>query len=553
MVGSGTGRFERYEAAGQATGRSLTVAGEAMVSSPNAWATLIGVEVLRAGGNAVDAALAVSAALMVAVPHQCSPGGDAFWLIRPPGGPTLALNASGRSASGASATELTARGQNAMPARGGASVTVPGVADGWKTAAARFATRCLAELFEPAIAAAAGGLPVTPYAARQLAAADALLASRPESSRVFRPAGRPVRVGERLCLPDLSETLAALAEDPRAMYEGGLAERIARTVHDEGGWLTVDDLAAHESVWTSPVSGRFRGWEVDEFPPNSQGWLTLVTLRLAQARMGHASGAARTRQLVEAAQAVYSLRDRVLADGAAMTHTPDWYLAPEQLAALADLVPRQAPAAARLGRTRGGRRSGLDGTAHGDTAAFAVIDAGGLAVSCIQSVYAAFGTGIVVPGTGVALQNRGSSFSLDPLHPNSLAPRKRPRHTLSPALATADGRTVAVFGSTGAEAQTQIHCQLLTAVLDDGMDPTTAVAAPRWFTRPRAGDLTRFEVLIEARHPHRRALAGAGHAVVTVEPFAEIMGHAQLILRDPETGVLCGAADPRSDGLALGF
>jgi gamma-glutamyltranspeptidase/glutathione hydrolase len=366
-----------------------------------------------------------------------------------------------------------------------------------------------------------------------------------------------MRVGERLPLPDLANTLAVLANDPRAFYEGPLASRVSQAVLSEHGWIEPEDLRIHRSEWTEPVSSSFHNWVIEEFPPNSQGWLALLTLRLAECIEGPSTPRGWTHRLVQAAQIVYALRDSVLADRAFMKRPPEWYLEPAQLAALADLAPVRSEGLTRTGWYVSEGVPQPNGPRHGDTVAFEVIDGNGLAVSCIQSIYSDFGTGLVVPGTGIVLQNRGCSFSLNAAHPNSLAPLKRPRHTLSPALATLNGRTVAAFGSMGGEAQTQIHCQLLTSIVQYGLDPATAIAAPRWFTRPSesVGDesASEYVVLVERRHPHRQSLVALGHAVVPVEPFAEIMGHGQVILRDPDSGVLCGSADPRSDGLALGF
>jgi len=344
--------------------------------------------------------------------------------------------------------------------------------------------------------------------------------------------------------------MQVLADDPRAFYEGPLAERIVATVIAEGGRLSPEDLLDHQSEWTVPVARDFEGWRVEEFPPNSQGWLTLLTLGVAVGAGGMRRGAARTHRLIEAAQIARSVRDNVLADATSMRNPADWYLDPARIARLSELVSTRPGAFVDVHRVLGDAARASMPTGHGDTAHFAVVDADGLATSCIQSVYSDFGTGIVVPGTGIVLQNRGWAFSLQPEHPNVLAPRKRPSHTLAPALATRDGETIAAFGCMGGDAQTQVHCQLLVGLVVDGRDPASAIAAPRWFTRPVGPG---YEVLVEHGHAHARALGDLGHATVAVRRYEEAMGHAQIILRDPQSGVLCGAADPRSDGMALGF
>ena len=482
--------------------------------------------------------------LMVAVPHQCSPGGDGFWVIRPAGGPSVVLNATGRSAGSQNGESLRARGFARMPERSAHAVTVPGVVDGWMQAHARFGRLEFDRLLRPAIEMAKNGLPVTPYLARQLRTADALLASGSETNRLYRAGGRPLSVGHVLRLPDLARTLASIAADPRSVYDGALASRIAEAIQAEGGMLTTDDLAAHRSDWCSPDVGPVGPWMVEECPPNSQGWTAL----LAAAVLERGERGWVTEAMVDAAKIALWVRNAELADPTAMGGT-----SAELIARTLDRVRPYSPGKGTLtlkalDECLGPAGAGPPST--GDTAHVAVVDRDGLAVSCIQSLYFDFGSGVAVPETGIVLQNRGASFALVPGHPNELAPGKRPLHTLAPALATADGTTVAVFGAMGGDAQVQIHLQLLQGLALQGLDPATAISRPRWYLRLSDDE---FEVLVERRARAGNHLALAGNRVRRTGPYNEVMGHAQVILVDEARGVLIGAADPRSDGVALGW
>jgi gamma-glutamyltranspeptidase len=541
--------LDPYLSSGEALGRQPAV-GSARVSSPSGWAPNQGIEVLRNGGNAVDAALAVSAALMVAVPHQCSPGGDAFWLIRPPGGPTVAINASGFAGRRADAHSLRAQGHRAIPARSAMSVTVPGVVDGWRLAQARFATRGLPELVDPIANAANEGLLVTPYLARQLTSAASRLGARPEARRVFMVEGGIPAVGTRLRLPDLAETLRRLAGNPRELYEGEYANRIAMAVEHEQGAIDAVDLAEYEASWEKPLGLEDQGLTVEEVGPNSQGWMALVSLGLLERLASRApADAPRGHLAVEAAKLALVLRDHSLADPREMRRSAATYLESEWLdRTAARMDPRRANSLAAL-QSAADIPEGPTYEPGGDTAHFAIVDREGLAVSCIQSLYFDFGSGIIPPGTGMTLQNRGDGFNLVRDHPNELRPRRRPLHTLAPAIATRAGRTALVFGAMGGDAQPYIHLQLLEALRADP-DPARATSLPRWIVqRDPAG----FRVLLERRSRMAGLLTSLGHEVELVAPFDERMGHAQMITASADGNFLVGAADPRSDGAAVGL
>lgn len=541
----------RYGAAGLKSGRPLTFASRAMVVAPSGWAAQAGIAVLRDGGSAVDAAIAIGAALVVAQPHQCGLGGDAFWLIREREGATAALNASGRAAAGTDADALREAGHTVVPPRSGAAVTVPGLVSGWSAAHARHGRLELARLLAPAIRGADDGLAVSGLFAHQLALSAAVLAERPESARVLLPGGRAPRTGEVLRQPDLAATLRLLAQDPSRLYSGELAERIAAAVGEAGGWISPDDLAAHRSDWTEPLRASFAGWEIEEMPPNSQGVAALVGLRLLESSELPANddASAWAHRGVEAARALLAVRDAEVADPEAMRRTAaeligDEYLEPlRRLSAMGNLT--RAALDELLGAAPAGHQVG-----RGDTVHYSVVDEAGLAVSCIQSVFDDFGSGIVVPGTGILMHNRGRGFTLQTGHANTLSPGRRPMHTLAPGMATAGGRTAAVFGAMGGHAQAQIHVQLIAALAGRGEDPGTAVQAARWYVPPE--DTAQDVVEVEERDGLPERLEARGHHVRRVGPYAQQMGHAQVIVVDYDSGVLVGAADPRSDGIALG-
>jgi gamma-glutamyltranspeptidase/glutathione hydrolase len=332
-------------------------------------------------------------------------------------------------------------------------------------------------------------------------------------------------VGAVLRQPDLASTLRAISADPGVFYTGPLAERIAGAVD---GWLTPDDLAGHTGDWVEPLRAPFAGWEIEEMPPNSQGMTALIGLHLMSERGLGPDDPPRAwvEAGIAAARTFMAIRDREIGDPAGMRRTPQELLGLRSAGDAGAAAPTPAAAA-------------------GDTSHFAIVDEDGLAVSCIQSVFDAFGSGIVVPGTGIVLQSRGSAFSLDDEHVNALRPGRRPLHTLAPGMATRAGRTAAVFGCMGGHAQTQIHVQLLAALAGRGEDPVAAVSAPRWV-------LGR-SVRAEDRDGLPDLVAAAGHPVRRTEPYCQAMGHAQVIVADEDTGVLAGVADPRCDGAALGY
>ena len=558
---------DRHLTAGLRTGRQPAIGAHGIVVSPNPFATLTGIDVLRSGGNAVDAALAVSAALMVSVPHQCGPGGDAWWMVRPPGGPAEVLNATGRSSRHASSDELRGSGWRRVADRHVHAVTAPAVVAGWLEVQARWGSRALTDLFAPAVAAAEEGLAISPYMARQLVQADELLARDEHVAAIFRPGGRRLRVGDRLVQVDLAASLRELASDPRSIFEGRLADGIVSTMREHGGWLDGDDLASVSASWERPLSTPFGGWSVLEAPPNSQGVTALIGLAIhdrVREGLAQADAATDLHVWVESARLSMAVRDAAIADPGRMGYEPSRLLEPATIALLAEAVdPARAAPQERLTTTADAVQARLRGTPRGtpppasvevnpDTAHFVVVDADGFVVSVIQSLFSGFGSGIVVPGTGILLHNRGVGFSLEEGHPNELRPGQRPMHTLAPAMALAGDRVTAAFGCMGGYAQAQLHLQMVQGLAGDGLDPATVTARPRWFARPDPVTGAP-EVLVEDRLDEAADLASLGHVVVRVGPYDEVVGHEQIVLVDEARGALLGAADPRSDGIALAY
>ena len=531
-----------------------------MVTSPHYLATQAGLDVLRRGGNAVDAAIATAVTLAVVYPQMCTPGGDNFWLIyNAKTGELKGLNASGRAGSKATMDVYTSRGLTAIPTRGYlAANTVPGAVSGWDEAyryslAALHTVMPWKALFASAIDYAKNGFPVSASLARWSATdADPAedirnLRRFPEFARVFLPDGMPLVEGRIFCQPDLADTLTLIAETgAEAFYRGSLAARMAADLEKHGGLLTLEDFASHRADWVTPISVPYRGFTACNLPPNTQGMTSLAILNILNNVDVHAMGEGSAdyyHVLIEATKEAFLDRDRYLSDPAFVSIPLDRLLSPQhgmEQAARIDMTRAAAPNAP------------LD--PKGDTVWLGAVDKDGNAVSLIQSVYHDFGSGIVPKGTGVLLQNRGSFFSLDPQHVNHLEPGKRTMHTLNSAMLLHEGRPFLVYGTMGGEGQPQTQAAIVTRVVDFGMTPQEAVTAPRWLYGRTWGAASN-DVKLEGRIPASVAdeLARRGHSVTMTEDFTDIMGHAGAIHIHPGTGVMQGAADPRGDGLAAGY
>jgi gamma-glutamyltranspeptidase/glutathione hydrolase len=527
-----------------------------MVASPHALASQSGVAALRAGGNALDAAIAAAATIAVVYPHMNGPGGDNFWLIYDaPRGALCALCGAGRSARAASIDWYAARGiRDAIPARGGpAALTVPGAVDGWWEAH-RYSRETMGsplrwpDLLADAIA----------YARDGFAASEGQRTPPPREPDLFGPGAAdhirrhlwPLYHPDALARgpliqADLARTLEAVAEGGReAFYEGALARRIVSAASAAGSPLSVDDFAAHRSDWMAPLTMPYAGGVAASFPPPTQGVSALAMLAIAQAfDVAALPEADYVHLLVEAAKLAFADRDRHLTDPAFMRVAPAELLAPERLRHLAGRISlaRALPAETAA-------------AAAGDTIAIVTADGEGNAVSLIQSLYFTWGSGHVAGDTGVVLQNRGCFFSLDPSAANALAPAKRTMHTLIPSMYLEDGRARFVYGTMGGEGQPQTQAAIVTRRLHRGFGCQAAVEAPRWLYGRTWGTPSR-GLHLEGRYPAAlaRDLAGRGHDVKVAGEWDDLFGHAQCVWLPRDRRSFAGGSDPRADGAAIGW
>ena len=499
------------------------------------------------GGNAVDAAVTAAAALNVVEPESTGVGGDMFALVWHDREKKVhALNGSGRAPAAANIKELREAGHYRMPQEGAYSVSVPGTVHGWETILAAHGTMPLAEVLQPAIGYAEDGFPVSDYIAYQWSGQGARLAALPSGQEMLLN-GRPPRQGEVMRLPTLARTLRAIAEGgSEAFYTGEIAETMARFVQEQGGWLSTEDLAAHTSDWDEAISTEYRGVTCWECPPNGQGIAALEALNIVEgfdvAGMG-AQSVERYHHLMEAMRLAFADAHRYVADPR-LAEVPIAELTDKGYAAQrrALIDPERAMVSAPHGDiTQMG--------SGGDTVYISVVDGEGNACSFINSVYINFGSGLVAPGTGIVLQNRAALFSLDPEHPNALTPGKRPFHTIIPALATRDGELYLCYGVMGGFMQPQGHLQVITNMVDFGMDPQAALNALRFQV---IGNTT---IVEEGLAPEViGGLQSLGHQLEIIRGHARVgMGGGQVIQRNPETGVLWAGSEPRKDGCAVGY
>jgi gamma-glutamyltranspeptidase / glutathione hydrolase len=524
------------------------------VVAPHHLATAAGLEVLSAGGNAVDAAIATNAVLAVVKPNACGIGGDAFWLIwDQASGTQYALNGSGRSPAAANAAALRAGGLRTLPYRGPLTITVPGAVRSWGDAHRRFGRLGRDRILESAIAHAADGFPAWDGLIDSIEAmvgiVDTDLGSGSAFGRVFRPAGRPRRPGERIRLPALAMTLRRLADEGfDAFYEGELADRQVASLVAAGAPFAVADYRDHRSTWTDPIATTYRGVTVTTHPPNSSGIVALELLNILE-RFGSPAAAGDVDWVhlgIEAAKLAMADRDAFVCD-------PERRDVP-----VARLLDKgyAAELATRIDPRRAAIPPAATTPLGGGTIYLATVDGDGSAVSLIESVYGGFGSGVVCPDTGVHFHNRGSYFSLDPGHPNSLEPRRRTLHTLLPGMLFRDGpEPWVVLGSMGGDAQPQVHAQLVSALVDGGVDVRTATSAARWFVEPANHFDPPVEVRLEPRFAPAvvEGLRARGHPVTEVAAFDSLLGHAhaiELVDGGPAAGgSLAAATDPRSPGL----
>ena len=522
--------------------RPATLATHGMVATPHALASTAGLRVLEEGGSAMDAAIAANAILTVLYPDQTAIGGDCFFMVFDAStGDTVGFNGSGRSAMGASAQSLISQGLTAMPAKGGATVTVPGTIDAWVSGHERFGRLPFARLLAPAIELAGSGFPVSARLAAVLAARESLIREWPALRAILYRGGAIPTVGSLLAMPELAASLRAIAAGGRAAFYGGpIAQAIETAVQGSGGWLDTADLATHRGEWVDPIAREYKGVTVQTMPPNSQGITLLVGLGLVEGEPpAPVWGTSRhIHPWIEAAKLAYAVRDARIGDPAFLDGDASDVLEREFLDGLWQSYDpdRAGPA---------------EPDVAGDTVYLCAVDQDGNAVSMIQSLFGAFGSCVVAGNTGIVLQNRGSYFSLDPGSVNALEPGKRPLHTLMPSMLFREGSLLGPIGTQGGDAQAQIQMQLIANLIDFGMDPQEAIDAPRWISGNVDG---RPAITLEPGFPEGTitGLAARGHKVTVVDGLNPNAGHAQMILIDPATGTRMGGADPRADGAALG-
>ena len=520
--------------------RSAAVAAHAMAATSHPLATLTALDVLRAGGNAVDAALATVALLCVVEPQMTGIGGDCFVLYSKAGAPPLALNGSGRAPMRATVDWYREHGIRSIEVQTPHAVSVPGAVDAWTRLHADHATKDLAELLQPAIKLAEEGYALTPRVAADFANGFAKVMADPDAARVFAPERRPIALGETLRQPALAATLRKIGRAGRsAFYEGEVAAEIVAKLNKLGGLHTLEDFAQQRCEYVTPISANYRGYDVCECPPNGQGLAALMILNtLAGYDLGGrgTSDADRIHLLAEAAKAAYAVRDAYFADPKQVSVAVARYLSTDYAEAIRKNI--------RLDRAGDPAPWDAGDAEHKDTVYFAIVDRDGNAISFINSLFHDFGSGILVPGCGVMLHNRAISFRIDSSHPNCIAPGKRPLHTIIPGMLVQEGKAVMPFGVMGGHFQSIGHAHLLMQMLDLGLDPQAAAEAPRSFAFDGI-------LALETTVPEAilRDLAARGHRVAR----AGALGGCQAIWIDRQRGCLIGGSDPRKDGCALGY
>src|SRR5712671_5165575 len=520
-------------------GRSAAMAANGMAASSHPRATLTALDVLRAGGNAADAAIAAVAMQCVVEPQSTGIGGDCFVLYSRQGALPVALNGSGRAPAKATVDWYVERGIGEIAVQTPHAVTIPGAIDAWCTFNREHGTRPLAELLEPAARAAEEGYVVTPRVAADWHRAQEKLRD-PVTAALFLPGGRPPNAGDKMRNGPLAATLRRIGREGReAFYDGAVMREIVARLKSLGGLQEEEDFAAQRSNWVEPIHASYRGHEVYECPPNGQGLAALMILRQLEGfAMGDdsLSEADRLHLLAEATKNAYFVRDDFIADPTQAAVDVEGFLS--------DDWAEQARRLIRLDRAMPGPEW-HGGTEHTDTVYLCAVDRDGNAVSFINSLFSSFGTGIMAPESGVLLHNRGTSFRTTAGHPNAIAPRKRPFHTIIPGMLCKDGRAIMPFGVMGGQYQAVGHAHLVHRMLDRGLDPQQAAEAPRSFA-------FRGKLRVERGVPEPIVadLARRGHDIdVAKVP----LGGCQAIWIDHQRGVLIGGSEPRKDGLALGY
>ena len=521
--------------------RSIAYATNGMIATSQALASSAGLKALQDGGNAIDAAITAAGVLSVVEPSMTGIGGDLFAIVWDAKTKRLhALDSCGRSAHAATPDEYARRGLREMPGGGPLTVNVPGVVEGWHQLLNRFGTIAIGKALEPAIRYARDGFPVQAIIAADWKACEQRLADDPAAAQTFLRGGRAPAAGEIFANPNLSRSLELIGRDGRdAFYNGPISRAIASDMEWRRGLLDEHDFRTHTADWVDTISTNYRGYDLHEMPPSTQGFVALEMLNILEGfdieALGHNS-ANYLHLVTEAKKIAFADRAAYLADRDAM---------PKGM--LATLISKDY-AANRRNEIDRKKTHAYDPAAvladRGDTVYLTAADRDGNVVSLIQSLFASFGAGIVAGDTGIALQNRGSGFTLASGHPNQIGPHKRPLHTLVPAMLLKDGKPWVSFGVMGGDNQAQAHAQIVTKLVDFGMDIQTAGESARM----RHGDVLWLESAIDEEV--RGALEARGH---TLSNGRGMMGGFQGIMIDPESGVLMGGSDPRKDGLAIGW
>ncbi len=529
-------------------GRSVVTTELGIVAASQPLAARAGVEMLERGGNAVDAAIAANAAIGLMEPTGNGIGGDLFAIVYDAKtGEVHGLNASGWSAAAASAEALKARGLRQMPHRGIHTVTVPGAVAGWDALRERFGTKPMSELLAPAIYYAEHGFPVSEVIAAHWTSSVPMLSEHPNAAGTFLVDGRAPRHGELWRNPDLGASLRLIARDGKAaFYEGDIARAILAISAEQGGTLAADDLAAYTPEWIEPIRTTYRGWTVHELPPNGTGIAALMMLNVMERFPLGAWGPHDPRTMhtmIEAKKLAFADLVRYVGDPR-FSELPVGELLSEAHARAQAARIDPARAACRV------EPSHLDGftdSAGHDTIYLSVVDRDGNIVSLIQSNYAGFGSGLVPPDTGFMLHNRGALFTLEDDHPNTLAPRKRPLHTIIPGLMEKDGVRIG-FGIQGGFNQPQAHAQFVANVADHGMNVQQALESGRFTKKSFEG----CDVAIEGSVPEktRRRLRALGHELQVEPARSPFFGNGNAVMSD-RAGVHHGGTDPRNDGASI--
>lgn len=517
--------------------RSIAVGERGMAATSHPQATLAALDILKAGGNAMDAAIAAVALQGVVEPQMTGIGGDCFVIYSPKGGAPVALNGSGRTPAKTDLAATMAKGAKALTPTSIEGVTIPGAIDAWCTLAAKHGSKSLEEIFEPAIDAAENGFRITPRVALDWSRNRPKLESNPAAKAHYLPGGIAPQIGDRREQPALGRTLRRIAREGRAaFYEGEVAEEVVSVLQALGGVHAVTDFAANAPEDVTPISTSYGGHDVLECPPNGQGLAALMILRtLAGYDIKSLSEVDRIHLLAEATKAAYRARDAFFCDPAFGKVDAAHFLSDSYIGAIRG----------KISMTRATAKVDWDDIEHKDTVYVTVVDRDLNAVSFINSLFQPFGSGIYAPKSGVLLHNRGWGFRLQPGHPNALGPNKRPMHTIIPGMVMKNGRCVMPFGVMGGHYQATGHANFLSNVFDLGMDIQAAAEAPRSFA---------FEGVLSLEPTLSKdvgaELATRGHDV----KWADVgIGGCQAIWIDHERGILLGATDHRKDGVALGI